>query len=70
MEEVRFQETLVSIIYGKNGRSKEGTTNGVDMKPQNQLRRMYIQNLNDNVADGLYSKGLFNAFRKTMAWAS
>ncbi len=40
------------------------------MKPQNQLNRMYIQNLNDIVANGRYSKGLFAAFRKIMAKAS
>jgi hypothetical protein len=39
------------------------------MKPQNQLNRMYIQNLNYIVVDGRYSKGLFDAFRKTVAKA-
>jgi hypothetical protein len=40
------------------------------MKPQNQLNKVYIQNLNYSVVDGRYSIGLFDVFRKTMAEAN
>jgi hypothetical protein len=35
MEEIRLEETLISAIHGKNGRSKKNTTSRVDIKPQN-----------------------------------
>ncbi len=46
MKEITLEETLVNVIHGKNGKSNKGTTNKVDMKLQNQLSRVYIQNLN------------------------
>jgi hypothetical protein len=70
MKEIRFEKTSIIAIYGKNGRSKEGTTSRVDTKLQNQLNKMYIQNLSDNVVDGRYSRGLFDVFRKSMVEAS
>ncbi len=45
MKEITLEETLVNVIHGKNGKSNKGTTNKVDMKLQNQLSRVYIQNL-------------------------
>ncbi len=70
MKEIRLEETSVSAIHGKNGRSKKATTSKVDMKFQNRLSRVYIQNLSYSATNGIYSKGLFNAFRETMAEAS
>jgi hypothetical protein len=36
-KEIKLEKTSVSAIYGKDGRSKEGTTSKVDTQPQNQL---------------------------------
>ncbi len=66
MEDIRLDETSVSAIHGKNGKSKKGRTNRVDMKPKNQFNRVYIQNLNYSVMDGRYSRGLFDTFRETV----
>jgi len=41
-KEIRLEKTSVSAIYGKDGRSKEGTTSKVDTQPQNQFNWMYI----------------------------
>ncbi len=70
MKEIRLEGTLVNAIHGKNGKSKKGTTNRVDMKLQNQLSKVYIQNFNYSAADERYSRGLFNVFRETMAKAN
>jgi len=67
MKEIKLKETLVNVIHGKNGKSNKGTTNKVDMKLQNQLNRVYTQNLNYNAKGGRYFKSLFNVFRETMA---
>jgi hypothetical protein len=67
MKEIKLEETLVNVIHGMNGKSNKGTTNKVDMKLQNQLSKVYTQNLSYNVIDGKYFRGLFNVFRETMA---
>jgi hypothetical protein len=67
VKQIKLEETSVNVIHGKNGISKKGTTNKVDMKPQNQLNRVYTQNLNYSAIDGRYSRSLFNVFRETMA---
>jgi hypothetical protein len=35
VEEIGLEKTFVDTIHGENGRSKKGTTNKVDMEPQN-----------------------------------
>jgi len=69
-EEIRFEETLINTIYGKNDESKEGTTSRVDTKPQNRFNMVYIQNFSYRVEDGKYFRGLFDVFRKIMVEAN
>jgi hypothetical protein len=69
-KEIGLEETSINIIHGKNGRSQKGTTSRVHTKFQNWFNKVYIQNLSYSVLDRRYSKGLFNAFKKTMVEAS
>ncbi len=42
VEDIRLEKTSFGTIYGKNIKSKKGTTSRANMELQNQINRVYV----------------------------